>query len=168
MRHVIVTSGDGVVRHVVPDAGIEIGRGEQAGLFLAEPKASRRHARISPQAGGDWLLEDLGSANGTWVGDTRISRRVIADGTSFRIGDTVLVAGEVMPEALTVGAPETPCACRRLWQVVRTTTRCGGRGSPPGERTRLRCTRLRCTMQGLRGAAAHRARRRAARTTHTG
>lgn len=53
-----------------------------------DPRASRFHAQLS-QRGQEWLLEDLGSANGTFVGQRRIhSPTVLRPGDRFRMGRT--------------------------------------------------------------------------------
>ena len=71
-------------------AGIVIGRSSSANLILDDEFTSGRHARIIPDAEG-WLLEDLGSTNGTFLGREQISAptRVHA-GQQVRIGQTRL------------------------------------------------------------------------------
>jgi sigma-B regulation protein RsbU (phosphoserine phosphatase) len=49
-----------------------IGRGATADVSLADPGVSRRHASLQRQEGG-WVVEDLGSANGTTVNRRRVS-----------------------------------------------------------------------------------------------
>jgi pSer/pThr/pTyr-binding forkhead associated (FHA) protein len=56
----------------IPIAGsVSVGRDEGSTLRLAEGQASRRHAQISAD-GAAVFVEDLGSANGTFVNDKRI------------------------------------------------------------------------------------------------
>jgi hypothetical protein len=43
---------------------LEIGRGPAFGLFVEDPRVSKRHARLA-WTGTGWKLEDLGSKNGT-------------------------------------------------------------------------------------------------------
>jgi pSer/pThr/pTyr-binding forkhead associated (FHA) protein len=52
-----------------------LGRQAECDLLLTEGHASRRHARLSLAADGVWL-EDLGSANGTFVNGARIAGKV--------------------------------------------------------------------------------------------
>ena len=60
-----------------------------------DPRISRFHAQIS-QRGTEWLLEDLGSANGTFVGQRRIhGPTVLRPGDRFRLGRTWL---SIVPE----------------------------------------------------------------------
>jgi DNA-binding winged helix-turn-helix (wHTH) protein len=67
-----------------------IGRDPGAGLYIDDPSVSRRHARIFV-TGESATLEDLGSKNGTHLGDQRIEVRVpLNDGARIRIGTVAL------------------------------------------------------------------------------
>lgn len=71
-------------------APILIGRAPECTLVLEDDYASGRHARLSLQ-GGVWMLEDLGSTNGTFLGRTKVEAPIAVDpGTQVRIGRTVL------------------------------------------------------------------------------
>src|SRR5262245_31245064 len=52
-----------------------LGRQAESDLVLTEGHASRRHARLQLADDGVWL-EDLGSANGTFINGTRITGKV--------------------------------------------------------------------------------------------
>lgn len=53
-----------------------------------DPRVSRFHAQLS-QRGNEWVLEDLGSANGTFVGQRKIhGATIIRPGDRFRMGRT--------------------------------------------------------------------------------
>jgi pSer/pThr/pTyr-binding forkhead associated (FHA) protein len=72
------------------NAPVLLGRSPEATVPLGDDYASGRHARLFPQ-GSRWFLEDLGSTNGTYVGQQRLTRAVPLDaGTPFRVGKTVL------------------------------------------------------------------------------
>jgi two-component system response regulator AtoC len=59
--------------HPLPAPGqIDVGRGEEAGVRVVDELVSRRHARIHIQAAGKIAVEDLDSANGTFVAGERI------------------------------------------------------------------------------------------------
>jgi hypothetical protein len=71
-------------------APILIGRAPECTLVLEDDYASGRHARLSLQH-GTWMVEDLGSTNGTFLGRNRVQDPVpIAPGAPVRIGRTVL------------------------------------------------------------------------------
>ena len=77
--------------------GTTIGR-EDCDVNLIDPEVSRRHATIR-SADGSLAIEDLGSTNGTFVNDERItSVTVLRDGDSVRLGATVwTVSGATGP-----------------------------------------------------------------------
>lgn len=65
---------------------IVIGRLDDAAVRLDDDYVSNRHARLVLAPTG-WLLEDLGSTNGTWIGRQRITTPVPMEiGSTFRIG----------------------------------------------------------------------------------
>ncbi|MCL2787106.1 MAG: FHA domain-containing protein [Micrococcales bacterium] len=71
-------------------AGIVIGRSSGANLILDDEFTSGRHARIMPDAQG-WILEDLGSTNGTFLGRDQVQGPVrVHAGQQVRIGQTRL------------------------------------------------------------------------------
>ncbi|AGC44881.1 FHA domain-containing protein [Myxococcus stipitatus DSM 14675] len=61
-----------------------IGRGKHCDFVINSGKVSREHAVIA-QDGPDWIIEDLGSSNGTWFNKQRIKRRKIEDGDEYFI-----------------------------------------------------------------------------------
>lgn len=57
-------------------------------VIASDPRISRFHAQLS-ERGAEWVLEDLGSANGTFVGQRKIhGPTVIRPGDRFRMGRT--------------------------------------------------------------------------------
>jgi pSer/pThr/pTyr-binding forkhead associated (FHA) protein len=62
-----------------------LGRHTSNDIDLEFDQASRYHARIERQ-GDDFILRDLGSTNGTWMGEQRINTHILRDGDVFRIG----------------------------------------------------------------------------------
>lgn len=80
--------GEGARVSLVPGENI-LGRRAADVLELPSSTVSRRHARIT--VGDDAWIEDLGSKNGTFVGERRVTRRVrLDDGALVRIGSLVL------------------------------------------------------------------------------
>jgi pSer/pThr/pTyr-binding forkhead associated (FHA) protein len=71
-------------------APILIGRAPECTLVLEDDFASGRHARLSLQQ-GTWMVEDLGSTNGTFLGRNRVQAPTpVSPGSPVRIGRTVL------------------------------------------------------------------------------
>lgn len=69
---------------------ITVGRATDCELCVDDPAASRRHCRISRGPSG-WLLEDLGSANGTVVAGARVAGScALEPGEIVVIGDLQL------------------------------------------------------------------------------
>jgi pSer/pThr/pTyr-binding forkhead associated (FHA) protein len=71
-------------------AQVTLGRAPDSTLVIDDDYASSRHARLYPGDDG-WIVEDLGSTNGTWIDRTRItSPTVLPPGVPLRIGRTTL------------------------------------------------------------------------------
>ena len=69
---------------------ITLGRADDSTLVITDDYASSRHARLVP-ADGSWLVEDLGSTNGTYLGQAKVTRpTVVPLGQQIKIGKTVL------------------------------------------------------------------------------
>lgn len=66
-----------------------VGRDVAAGIKIMSKSVSRRHARIET-TGPTPVLIDLGSANGTIVNGTKVSRLVLRDGDLIKIGQVIL------------------------------------------------------------------------------
>ena len=90
-RRLVITEGDMAGRGLdLPDAPVTIGRSPDSTLVLTDDYASTHHARLVPRD-GQWLLEDLGSTNGTYLDRAKVSGPVpIGVGNKVRIGKTVL------------------------------------------------------------------------------
>ncbi|HEV2707537.1 MAG TPA: SpoIIE family protein phosphatase [Pyrinomonadaceae bacterium] len=92
---------------------ITIGRSARNDLCIADPFASRVHAEVRRE-GGQYFLQDLGSANGTFYNGAPVQGEVtLTPGGRIQIGETVIVfsdraAGE-LPGA-TVEQVDTPAA----------------------------------------------------------
>src|SRR5438270_2106782 len=88
---------------------------EGAGRLGGDPKISRRHAAIRRGADQTLTIEDLGSANGTFVNEEEIDApRALSVGDLIRVGRTVMqvtdASGQV-PDAPAAGrAPATEIA----------------------------------------------------------
>lgn len=90
-RQLIVTAGalKGTTLELAQQQ-ITMGRANDATLVLNDDYASSRHARIFPQD-GQWIVEDLGSTNGTYLDRQKVTRPMpVPVGVPIRIGKTVL------------------------------------------------------------------------------
>jgi hypothetical protein len=90
-NHLRVTSGP-LAGTSLPlrESGILIGRSPESALVLDDDFASGRHARIYKGADG-WVVEDLGSTNGTFIGPMRLTTPTpVTAGTEIRFGKTVV------------------------------------------------------------------------------
>ena len=72
-------------KYAISGDNVMVGRDRTCTIVLSHPAVSRRHARIT--AGGQApVLEDLQSANGTYVNNARIDRVVLKPGDVVRFG----------------------------------------------------------------------------------
>src|SRR3954468_17741923 len=85
-----IVEGAQAGRQVQLESVVDIGRAPTLPLHLDEDaQVSRRHARVTAQ-GGQAVVEDLGSTNGTYVNDQPIhAPRIVKPGDTIRIGLTV-------------------------------------------------------------------------------
>jgi pSer/pThr/pTyr-binding forkhead associated (FHA) protein len=88
----LVKVKDGELSRIYPVKGsIYLGRDSGNHIVIADPKASRRHARIYENKGQYWI-EDLGSKNGVFLNDIKVSGPVVlADRDTLRIGNVTFV-----------------------------------------------------------------------------
>lgn len=90
-RSLVVIEGP-LVGTVIPlgAADVTIGRAPSSTLVLDDDYASNAHARLS-HVNGTWVVQDLGSTNGTWIDRQRItSPTPLSIGHQLKVGRTVL------------------------------------------------------------------------------
>jgi len=100
LRVVVVHGAGTKVVPVAPGVPVVIGRAHPADIVVPDDGSlSRRHARLVAFEGGRATVEDLGSKNGTFVDDTRITKADLGVGAVARLGHgtTVLVKVAVTP-----------------------------------------------------------------------
>ena len=89
--------------------GVDFGRLPTCAVALSDdPEVSRSHARLT-RSGMVWLLEDIGSANGTFVGEFKDERRIdktvaLEFGQVFRVGLTRFQLEPVASEPMLASA----------------------------------------------------------------
>src|SRR5205085_2063999 len=90
----------------LPGAGSYLGRGTDCIVRTSDPTVSRRHCRLAV-FDGRWLVEDTGSANGTFVNDQRIQKEPLRYGDVLRCGALQVRFLEI-PEAAVSSATAQP------------------------------------------------------------
>lgn len=92
---------------------IGIGRDSTNEIPVNDAEVSRRHARLTFQ-GGKYVLEDMGSTNGTFVNGQRLSGpRVLKSGEVISLGEQIVFVYEAVdsdPGATMVSPRQVPAA----------------------------------------------------------
>ena len=69
---------------------ITVGRSPMANVPIGDPSISRRHCQFSLNSQGALMVRDLGSMNGTYVDDRRVTKAVLKPGDVVQIGAITL------------------------------------------------------------------------------
>jgi 3-deoxy-7-phosphoheptulonate synthase len=77
--------------HRILDADVIIGRGPLCALRVSDANVSRQHARVSKLAANSFVVDDCGSANGTFVNGRRIDGRAV-----LQNGDKIELSNETI------------------------------------------------------------------------
>jgi diguanylate cyclase (GGDEF)-like protein len=90
-RHLLVGVHGSLLGQVIrlSAAAFRVGRHPDSELWLDDSGVSRRHAQIVPHGEG-YVLEDLESANGTFVGGQRVKKHPLRDGDVLQFGPTAV------------------------------------------------------------------------------
>src|SRR3712207_386427 len=108
MPELIVNHADGRAQEPLPlgRLRITIGRSARNDVCIPDPFASRVHAEVRRE-GDQYLLQDLGSANGTYYNGARVEGAVpLTHGGRVQIGETEIVFKEHTAPELTAAAIE--------------------------------------------------------------
>ncbi|MDD5223332.1 MAG: FHA domain-containing protein [bacterium] len=97
-----------------------IGRDPHCDIPLEDNFISRRHARIQKSETG-WVLEDLGSTNGTFIGKKRVTRQKLSGGEEIGMG----------PFRINFSADPPPCEPTRVATAGESTGKTEGRDKIP-------------------------------------
>ena len=95
--------GDQLLTELASSQAYLIGRSEDCTICIPADSISGHHAQIAPTEEG-WVIEDLGSSNGTSINDQPISQALLVDGSQIKLGEQVVLL--FVDEA----ASETPVA----------------------------------------------------------
>lgn len=80
---------------------LTIGRAEDNDIVINDAEISRHHARLTWQ-GNNWVIEDLGSSNGTYINGQRISGpTILVPGAQLRLGPDVFMGLQIGPAKTT-------------------------------------------------------------------
>jgi len=91
-RSVVVVDDKGskIGTHSLADGQLQIGRADACQVQLSDNYASQFHARIF-RRDGSWFVEDLGSTNGTYLNQRRLTApSELRAGDRLKIGKTTL------------------------------------------------------------------------------
>ncbi len=92
LARLVVLTGDQEGRVYPIAASSLLGRGDDADVMLDLLEISRRHACIRFDKEEGWSIEDLGSANGTWVDGVPVTGKVpIQFGSRLQMGGSLLM-----------------------------------------------------------------------------
>ena len=94
---VIAGARQGINLPLSSSVPVVIGR-KRGGLVIDDPMVSSTHAQIVPRDDG-WVLQDLGSTNGTMVDGRLVREEVLRPGAEIAIGSTRLVLFVGLPES---------------------------------------------------------------------
>ncbi len=89
--YLVVLMGANVGETFALDREQVLGRATTASIRFDDDGVSRKHARLSPSSTGTWMLEDLGSANGTLVNGERVTRCPLNDNDKIQLGPSTLL-----------------------------------------------------------------------------
>jgi pSer/pThr/pTyr-binding forkhead associated (FHA) protein len=78
-------------RYALTEAETTIGRHPDSDVFLDDVTVSRRHAKVLKGQGGEYVVEDMGSLNGTYLDGDRVERAALREGAQIQIGKYRLV-----------------------------------------------------------------------------
>ena len=108
-------SGTTFGRNFALSGSMTIGRQADCDIPIQAEEISRHHARLQVTAEGV-MVEDLGSANGTWINDKRVHTGMLRPGEELRL-DTVrfllLAPGAQVPAPMPKPAPESAAPVER-------------------------------------------------------
>ena len=95
----VVIAGPEIGRNIeLAEKPVFIGRAEDVTLRVDSDAVSRRHAVVQ-RVLNSWVVADLGSTNGTYVNDVRVTTKELHEGDRIRIGKVVLKFSECGIEA---------------------------------------------------------------------
>lgn len=86
MRLLVKQAGRKVTELSFTRGPVRIGRGPDNQVVLPDQAVSRQHAMLYTANGDRWIIEDLDSANKTYLNEQAIDKKQVQDGDTLRIG----------------------------------------------------------------------------------
>ena len=87
----IVTEGPQAGQKFKIDGDVVLGRAIDSTVVLEDPEVSRSHVRITRADTGAYIIEDMGSRNGTQVNGVPIQKQYLVFGDKIQVGPRVLI-----------------------------------------------------------------------------
>ncbi len=107
---------------VLADAPVVIGRQAQCDITLPHTDVSRQHAEVCFE-GGNYLLRDLGSTNGTFLnGKETRGPTTLSPGDRIEMGSRVVTFCQLAPESMAAPDPALEADCTVIAQRFPTTS----------------------------------------------
>jgi two-component system cell cycle response regulator len=89
--YLLVLAGSNVgAMYKIEQERLVMGRGDRVDIRMVDEGLSREHARLLKES-GRFVLEDLGSTNGTYCNGERVTRRALAEGDKILLGQTTIL-----------------------------------------------------------------------------
>ena len=88
---VIIGRGDSLSMERREQDGVPVIR-----IGIPDPRMSSTHARLESVL-GNWVVQDAGSKNGTWMDGQRVTSSTLPDGALLELGDSFLLYREALP-----------------------------------------------------------------------
>ena len=112
----LVSLGGDAARYEIPVGETTIGRSEACNIVVDDGAVSKRHARLR-RADDQLALEDLGSANGTFVNGERTAATLLSAGDELSLGGAVSFRVEI--EIGRVSSQTEPIDLRQVLEATR-------------------------------------------------
>ena len=147
----LLLKGRPVRTYVFKKDVIRVGRDPESDVFLDNPGVSRDHLKIFLTPHGTYAVEDLGSANGTFINDVIVRRQNILDGDIIRVGKYSLWAnydqdrraeGSARPASPTAHEGTTVLSTSELEEVIQQARRAEEGPNGPQEDIELKGVRV--------------------------
>lgn len=95
-----ITDADRTWQSALKPKGTLIGRLPDCDIVLNSTEISRKHARISQDPFGRWIIEDLGSHNGIYINNKRVETCAVVPGETIWLSSIALCIEQTLTEKI--------------------------------------------------------------------